>query len=38
VIPHGYPEGVTDFYSLRGFYRQLLDACGGFVEILRAGE
>ena len=26
VIPHGYPERVTDFYSLRGFYRQLLDA------------
>lgn len=39
AIPHGYPEGVTDFNSLRDFYRQLLDACDGFrVEILRAVE
>ncbi|MDP9435840.1 MAG: ester cyclase [Actinomycetota bacterium] len=39
VVPHGYPEGVTDFESLRGFYRQLLRACDGFrVEVLRAVE
>lgn len=39
VIPHGYPEGVTDFDSLRAFYRQLLDAVeDAHVEILRAVE
>ena len=39
VVLHGYPEGVTDFDSLRGSYRQLLDALDGVrVEILRAVE
>ena len=39
VVTHGYPEGVTDFDSLRAFYRQLLDACDGLhVEVLRTVE
>lgn len=39
VVLHGYPEGVTDFESLRAFYEQLLDACDGLhVEMLRAVE
>lgn len=39
VLTHGYPEGVTDFDSLRAFYRQLLDACDGLrVEVLRIVE
>jgi predicted ester cyclase len=39
VVPHGYPEGVTDFDSLRAFYRQLLDACDGLrVQVLRTVE
>ncbi len=39
VAPHGYPEGVTDFDSLRAMYRQLLDGCDGLhVEVLRTVE
>jgi len=39
VVAHGYPEGVTDFDSLRAFYRQLLDACDGLrVEVQRTVE
>ena len=26
VVPHGYPEGVTDFESLSGYYRTLMGA------------
>jgi len=39
VVLHGYPEGVTDFDSLRAFYQQLLAACDDLrVEVLRAVE
>ncbi len=26
VVPHGYPQGVTDFQSLSGYYRTLMGA------------
>jgi predicted ester cyclase len=39
VVPHGYPEDVTDLDSLRAFYRHLLDAFDGLrVEVLRTLE
>lgn len=39
VVPHGYPHGVTDLDSLRGFYGQLLDALDSVrVEVLLAVE
>lgn len=39
VVTHGYPEDVTDFDSLRAFYRHLLDAFDDLrVEVLRTVE